>query len=136
MRLTKNGKHYTRLLLATSDCPEACSSVASLVVQAYVPLGSEEFGKRRKAVVVLESKFRVDDTFRMQELHGQFGSLAVTAADNSGPARATQELRRICVELEALGDKVVAARRTRISQSAPRQTLQFIQDRVDARKAA
>lgn len=53
----------------------------------------------------------MDGTFRMQELHDQFGSLAVTA-DTFYPARLVQELRNVCVELEALGDRVVATRKT------------------------
>ena len=48
----------------------------------------------------------------MQELHDKFGTLEVTAADNFDPARVIQELRRICIELDALGDKVVPARKT------------------------
>ena len=49
----------------------------------------------------------------MQELHDKFGALEVTAADSFDPARVTQELRRICIEVDALGDKVVPARKTR-----------------------
>ena len=48
----------------------------------------------------------------MQQLHDQFGSLEVTAADEFDPARVIQELRRICIELDALGDKVVPTRKT------------------------
>ena len=82
----KNGKLCTRMLLATSDCEEGYSSVASLVVQAYAPIGTEEFGDGRKAVLALEAKYRVDGTFRMQELHDTFGSLEVTADDKYDPA--------------------------------------------------
>lgn len=46
----------------------------------------------------------------MQELYDKFGSLEVSAADNFDPARVIHELRRICIELDALGDNVVPAR--------------------------
>ena len=36
----KNGKVFTRLLLATSDCPEGYSSPASQVVQSHGPIGA------------------------------------------------------------------------------------------------
>ena len=45
-------------------------------------------------------------------LHDQFGFLEVTAAVKFDPARVIQELRRICIELDALGDKVVPTRKT------------------------
>lgn len=48
----------------------------------------------------------------MQELRDQLGSLEVTPADNIDPARVIEELRRICVELDDLGDKVFAAGKT------------------------
>ena len=48
----------------------------------------------------------------MQQLHDQFGSLEVTAVDQFDPARVIQELRRICIELDVLGDKVVPTRKT------------------------
>ena len=63
------------------------------------------FGDGRKAVLALESKYRVDSTFPMQELHYQFSSLAVRAVDSFDLARVIQEVRR--TELEALGNKVV-----------------------------
>ena len=62
----RNGKLYTRLLMATSDGPEGYSSPASQVVQQYAPLGTEEFGNGRGAFVALEQKYRVDGVFRMQ----------------------------------------------------------------------
>lgn len=34
----KNGKLYTRLLLATPDCPDMYASIASLVVKAHAPI--------------------------------------------------------------------------------------------------
>ena len=108
----KNGKLYTRILLATSDCAEGCSSVAPQVVQTFAPIGTEEFGDGPSAILALEAKFRLDGVFRMQELHDKFGTLHVTAADNFDPARVIQEFRRICIELDALGDKVVPARKT------------------------
>ena len=64
----KNGKLYTRLLMATSDGPEGYSSPASQVVQQYAPLGTEEFGNGRGAFVALEQKHRVEGVFRMQQL--------------------------------------------------------------------
>ena len=35
----KNGKLFTRMLLATADCREGYASVAAQVVQAYAPVG-------------------------------------------------------------------------------------------------
>lgn len=108
----KNGKLYTRLLLATTDSPQGYSSPASQVVQSYAPIGDEEFGDGRAAFVALQAKYRIEGAFRMQQLHEQFASVAVTAADAYDPSRAIQELRRICVELKALGDNVVEARKS------------------------
>ena len=108
----KNGKLYTRILLATADCAEGYSSVASQVVQAFAPIETEEFGDGRSAILAQEAKFRVDGVFRMQELHDEFGTLEVTAADNFDPARVIQESRRIYIELDSLGNKVVPARKT------------------------
>lgn len=48
----------------------------------------------------------------MQELHTQFANLEVTAADSFDQGRVIQALRRICVELDGLGDKVVEAKKT------------------------
>ena len=45
-------------------------------------------------------------------LHDQFGFLEVTAAVKFDLARVIQELRRICIELDALDDKVVQTRKT------------------------
>jgi len=61
--------------------------------------------------MALEAKYRLDGESRMQELHDQLANLQVTAADKYDPARVIQELRRICVELGALGDVVVPARK-------------------------
>ena len=74
-----DGKRYTRLYLATSDCPDGFSSTASQVVQSFARIWSEEFGDGRGAFLAPESKYRVDGAFRIQELHDQLGSLAVTA---------------------------------------------------------
>ena len=74
----RNGKLYTRLYLATSHCPDGFSSTASQVVQSFAPIWPEEFGDGRGAFLALESKYRVDGAFRMQELQFQLGSLAVT----------------------------------------------------------
>ena len=100
-RFTKNGKLYTRMLLATADCREGYSTVAAQVVQAYASVGTTEFGDGRGAVVTLEAKYRRDGESRMQELHDQLANLQVTAADKYDPARVIRELRRSCVELGA-----------------------------------
>ena len=50
-------------------------------------------------------------TTRIQELHDQPANLQVTAADKYDPARVIQEIRRIGVELGALGDVVVPVRK-------------------------
>lgn len=107
----KNGKLYTRLLLATSDGPDEYTSPASQVVQQHEPVGDEEYGDGRGAFVALEQKYRVEGVFRMQQLHDELASVAVTAADKYDPARAVQQLRRICLELGKLGDTVVEARK-------------------------
>ena len=46
----------------------------------------------------------------MQELHDQRANLQATAVGKFDPARVIQEVRRICVELGALGN--VAVQRT------------------------
>ena len=107
----KNGKLYTRLLLATSAGSDGFASAASLVVQTFGPIGTAEFGDGRKAFLALEQKYRLEGSHRMGQLQEQLGSLAVTSADAYDPARAIQEMRRICAELDALGDKVVQARK-------------------------
>ena len=76
-----NGKLYTRLLLATCDCPEGYYTVASRVVQSFAPIGTKEFGDGRGAFLALEANYRVYGACRMDQLHGQFGSLEVTTAD-------------------------------------------------------
>ena len=48
----------------------------------------------------------------MQELYDQLANLQVTEAEQYDPAQVIQELCRICVELGALGDTVVPARKT------------------------
>ncbi|CAB1110564.1 unnamed protein product [Ectocarpus sp. CCAP 1310/34] len=106
----KNGKLYTRLLLATSDGPDGYSSPASQVVQQYGPVGDEEYGDGRAAFVALDKKYRVEGVFSMQQHHDEFASVAVTAADKFDPARAVQQLRRICDGLGKLGDNIVKAR--------------------------
>ena len=62
--------------------------------------------------MALEAKHRLDGESQMQELHDQLANLQVTEAEQYGPARVIQELRRICVELDALGETVVPARKT------------------------
>ena len=96
----KNSKLYARLYLATPDCPDGFSSAASQV-QSFAPIWPEEFDDGRGAFLALESKYRVDGTFRMQELQDQLRSLAVTADDKFDPARAIQQLRCISTELDA-----------------------------------
>ena len=83
----KNGKLYTLLLLATSDCPEGYSSAVSQIVQSFAPIGTEEFGDGRGAFLAHETKYCVYVDHRMQELHDQFGSLEATAADQFDPTR-------------------------------------------------
>lgn len=72
----------------------------------------------------------------MQELHGKSGSLEVSAADICDPACVIQDFRRICIELGALGDKVVpTAKKTHaFLKSLPDKKLPFIQDRTAVRK--
>ena len=48
----------------------------------------------------------------LQELHDKFGTLEVTTAYNFDPTRVIQELRRLCIKLDVLGDKVVPSRKT------------------------
>ena len=108
----KNGRLFTRLDLATSDCDEGFRSAASLVVGNFNAVYPEEWGDGRAAFLALEAKYRKTGAFRMQELQQQLGSLSVTAADKYDPARVIQELRRISAELDALGDKVVSTRKT------------------------
>ena len=107
-----NGKICTRMLLATADCHDGYISVAAQVVQAYASVGTTEFGNGRGAVMTLEAKYRLDGESRMQELHDQLANLQVTEAEKYDPERVIQELRHICVELGALGDVVVPARKT------------------------
>ena len=84
------------------------------VVQACAPVGTAGSGDGRGAVMALEAKYRFDGESGMQEQHGQVASLQVTEAERYDPARVIRELRRICVDLGALGDilVVVAARKT------------------------
>lgn len=98
------------------------NSVASQSVQMmYAPIGIEEYCDGRSAIVAVEAEFRVDGVYRLHELYDKFGSLEVSAADNFDPARVIQELRRICIELDALGDNVVPARKTHaLLKSLPR----------------
>ena len=84
---------------------------SQVVVQTFGPVGTEEFGDGRKASVALEQKCRLEGGHRMGQLQEQLGSLAVTSADVYDPARAIQVMRRIFAELDALGDKVVHARK-------------------------
>ena len=100
------------MLLATADCRDGYASVAAQVVQAYAPAGTAELGDGRGAVMALEARYRLDDKSRTQELYDQPANLQVTAADEYDPARAFQELRRVCVKLGGLGDVVVTARET------------------------
>ena len=108
----KNGKIFTRMLLATTDCRGGYASVAAQVVQAYAPVGTAEFGDGRGAVMALEARYRLDGESRMQELHDQLANLQVTDAEQYDPSRVIQEFRRICVELGALGDTALSARKT------------------------
>ena len=100
------------MLPATADCRDGYASVAAQVVQAYAPVGTTEFGNGRGAVMALEAKYRLGGESRMQELHDQLANLQVSEEEKYDPAREIQESRRICVELGALGDVVVPARKT------------------------
>ena len=93
----KNGKLFTRMLLAIADCRDGYASVAAQVVQAYAPVGTAEFGNGRGAVMALEAKYRLDGESRMKELHDQLANLQVTEAEKYDPARVIQELRHIFV---------------------------------------
>ena len=98
------------MLRATADGREGyASSVAAQVVQAYALVRTAEFGDGRGAFMALEAKNRHDGESHMQELHDQLASLQVAVPEQYDPARAIQEMRRICVELGALGDTVVPA---------------------------
>lgn len=103
----KNDKLHTRLVLATTDCPERYDSPAAIVVQTYAPIGLDGFGDGRSAVVALEKKYRSKGTVRMQELHAKFAELAVTETDAFDPVRVIQELRRICIELGDRQDRTM-----------------------------
>lgn len=103
----KNGNLCTRLLLVTSDCADGYANVASQDVQTYGPIGTGEFVDGRSAIVLNQANFGPDWVYRMQEFHEKFGSLEVYAVGNSDSAGVIQELRRICIELNPLGDTVV-----------------------------
>ena len=65
----KNGKLFTRMVLATANCRDGYASVAVQVVLAYAPVGRAGFGDSRGAVMALEEKYRLHGKSRMQELH-------------------------------------------------------------------
>ena len=71
------------------------------------PFTQKKFGDGRWAFLALESNYRREGIYRMQQLQSKLTNLAVTADDHFDPARVIQELRRISAELDALGDKVV-----------------------------
>ena len=100
------------MLLATADCREGYASAAAQVVQAYAPVGTSDFSDGRGAAMAFEVKYRLDRESRMPALLDQLGNLQVTEAEQYDPARVTQDVRRTCVELGALGDIVVSARKT------------------------
>ena len=77
----------------------------------YAPVGTANFGDVCGAAMALEAKYLLDGASRMQGLHDLLASLKVTAAEKYYPGRVIQELRRISIELGALGD-VVTARKT------------------------
>ena len=114
----KNGKVFTRLLLATSDCPEGYSSPASQVVQSHGPIGGEKLGDGRGAFAALEAKYRFEGVHRMQQLHDELAAVGITAADKFDPARVIQQLRRIFHELATLGDAIVASRQSHLLMNA------------------
>ena len=76
--------------------------------------------QRSLVIMALEAKYRLDGESRMQELHDQLANLQVTAADKYDPARVFQELRRIWVELGALGVcRSPRSQEPRVLQGAP-----------------
>ena len=107
----KNGRLFTRLQLAIYDCAQGFMSSAAQVVQSFEPIHPKEFGDGRGAFLALESKYRREGIYRMQQLQSQLTNLAVTADDHFDPARVIHELRRISAELDAFGGKVVQARK-------------------------
>ncbi len=108
----KNGRLYTRLNLATSECEQGFSSAASQVVRSFGSTRPGEFGDGRGAFLALDAKYRRKGMYRLHELQKELVSLSVTAEDDFDPARAIQDLRRISAELDSLGDKVVPSRKT------------------------
>ena len=107
----KNGKLFTRMLLATADSRDGHASVADQVLQAYAPVGTAEFGDDRGSVMALEAKCRLDGESRMQELHDQLANYKRPWLTNKILQEKSRSCAEICVELEALGDVVVPARK-------------------------
>ena len=78
----KNGKLFTRLLLATSDNAEGHASVPAQIVLAHAPIGrSSPYGDGRAAIVALDKKYLKHGESRMQVLHDERSQLMVTAKD-------------------------------------------------------
>lgn len=103
------------MLLATSNYPDGVTCVASLAVQAHGSIRTQDFGDGRKAVRPLEAKYRSAGIHRLQELHEQFASSEVKAAENYDPTRVIHDFRRICAELVPLGNAAVSSSRKRHS---------------------
>ena len=72
----KNGRLFTRLQLATSDCAQGFMSAAAQVVQSFGPIHPKEFGDGRGAFLALESKYRREGIYRMQQLQSKLTNLA------------------------------------------------------------
>ena len=93
----KNGKLHTRLVLATTDCPEGCDSPAAILVETYAPTGLDGFGDGRSAIVALETKYHSPHGRTARAISST--TAVLTEADAYDPSWEIQELRRICIEL-------------------------------------
>ena len=82
------------------------------IVLAHAPIGrSSPYGDGRAAIVALDRKYLRDGESRMQELHDELSQLKVTAKDDYDPSPTINRLRRICAELDMLGDRVIFSRK-------------------------
>ena len=55
------------MLLATANCRDGYTSLATQVVQAHAPKGTAEVGNDRGAAMALETKYRLDGESRMHD---------------------------------------------------------------------
>ena len=91
----KNDRLFTRLQLATSDCAQGSMSAAAQVVQSFEPVHPKEFGDGRGAFSDIESKYRREGIYRMQQLQSQLTNLAVAADDCPGYPRVAPQTRGV-----------------------------------------